>query len=144
MECEKEKKSGGGVKQRRKPTVAWRENDAESQKSNSRKSPLYRIGLCKPSEHPPSMANVPEIIEDKSVVVIGAGMLVVSRIFYVQCIYSAGVIGLSTAIKVQERGDCSITILAEKLPTDSKCIKYTSHWAVSFHILIESVLLRVA
>ncbi|KAH9053180.1 nucleotide-binding domain-containing protein [Lactarius vividus] len=62
------------------------------------------------------MANTPDI-NGKNVVVIGAG-----------------VIGLSTAITVQERGDYSITILAETLPTDSKCIKYTSHWAGAHHV----------
>ncbi|KAI9444298.1 hypothetical protein H4582DRAFT_2071850 [Lactarius indigo] len=62
------------------------------------------------------MANVLEI-NGKNVVVIGAG-----------------VIGLSTAIKVQERGDYSVTILAETFPTDSKCIKYTSHWAGAHHV----------
>jgi D-amino-acid oxidase len=63
------------------------------------------------------MANKSEI-NDKNVVVIGAG-----------------VIGLSTAIKVQERGAYSVTILAEVFPTDSKCIKYTSHWATAHHVL---------
>ncbi|KAH9000765.1 hypothetical protein EDB86DRAFT_3063668 [Lactarius hatsudake] len=62
------------------------------------------------------MANIPDI-NGKNVVVIGAG-----------------VIGLSTAIKVQERGDYSVTILAETFPTDSKCIKYTSHWAGAHHV----------
>ncbi|KAI9458838.1 nucleotide-binding domain-containing protein [Lactarius psammicola] len=49
-------------------------------------------------------------------------------------VIGAGVIGLSTAIKVQERGDYSVTILAETFPTDSKCIKYTSHWAGAHHV----------
>ncbi|KAH9036564.1 nucleotide-binding domain-containing protein [Lactarius hengduanensis] len=61
------------------------------------------------------MVNIPDI--NKNVVVIGAG-----------------VIGLSTAIKVQERGDYFVTILAETFPTDSKCIKYTSHWAGAHHV----------
>jgi len=49
-------------------------------------------------------------------------------------IIGAGVIGLSTAIKVQERGAYSVTILAEAFPTDSKCIQYTSHWAGAHHV----------
>ncbi|KAH9062857.1 nucleotide-binding domain-containing protein [Lactarius vividus] len=63
------------------------------------------------------MVNIPEI-NSKNVIVIGAG-----------------VIGLSTAIKAQERGGYSVTILAETFPTDSKCIKYTSHWAGAHHVL---------
>ncbi|KAF8271887.1 D-amino-acid oxidase [Lactarius quietus] len=50
------------------------------------------------------MANKPEI-NGKNVVVIGAG-----------------VIGLSTAIKVQEKGPYSVTILAEAFPTDSNIL----------------------
>jgi D-aspartate oxidase len=70
------------------------------------------------------MANMSEI-NSKNVVVIGAG-----------------VIGLSTAIKVQERGAYSITILAETFPTDSKCIKYTSHWAGAHHVSAPAADLR--
>ena len=50
-----------------------------------------------------------------------------------------GVIGLTTALKIQEQGGYQVTIIAEVLPTDPKTIKYTSHWAVSFfstHIMI--------
>ena len=55
---------------------------------------------------------------------------------------SVGVVGLSTAIKVQEKGAYSVTILAEAFPTDSKSIKYTSCWAVgSIYALTASVLL---
>ena len=43
----------------------------------------------------------------------------------------AGVIGLSTALKVQENG-YAVTILAETLPSDPKSIRYTSQWAVCF------------
>lgn len=42
-----------------------------------------------------------------------------------------GVIGLTTALKVQESGDYKVTIVAEFLPTDPKTVKYTSQWAVS-------------
>jgi hypothetical protein len=41
-----------------------------------------------------------------------------------------GVVGLSTAIRIQELGH-KVTILAEHLPGDKKTIEYTSPWAVS-------------
>ncbi|KAI0360425.1 D-amino-acid oxidase [Trametes cingulata] len=55
--------------------------------------------------------------EPKNVVVIGAG-----------------VIGLTTALKIQERGGYKVTILAETFPTDPKNIKYTSIWAGAHHV----------
>jgi len=45
-------------------------------------------------------------------------------------VIGAGVIGLSTAIQLQERG-YRVTILAECIPGDPKSIRYTSPWAVS-------------
>lgn len=42
-----------------------------------------------------------------------------------------GVIGLTTAIKIQERGGYRVTVVADTLPSDPKSAKYTSHWAVS-------------
>ena len=42
-----------------------------------------------------------------------------------------GVVGLSTAIRVQETGRYNVTIVAETFPTDPRTIRYTSHWAVS-------------
>ena len=42
---------------------------------------------------------------------------------------SIGVIGLTTALKLQEAG-YSVTIIAEIFPTDPKNVKYTSQWAV--------------
>jgi hypothetical protein len=41
-----------------------------------------------------------------------------------------GVIGLTTALKIQEHGDYKVTIVAETLPSDPKSVLYTSHWAV--------------
>ena len=41
-----------------------------------------------------------------------------------------GVIGLTTALKLQETGRYQVEIVAEILPTDPKNIKYTSQWAV--------------
>ena len=77
------------------------------------------------------MSQVPR----KNIVVIGAGESIFSlKISGSQCSV-AGVIGLSTAIKLQEKGSYAVSIIAETLPTDPKCIKYTSHWAVSFNHL---------
>jgi D-amino-acid oxidase len=45
-------------------------------------------------------------------------------------VIGAGVIGLTTALQIQEKGGYAVTIVAELLPTDPKSIKYTSHWAV--------------
>lgn len=42
----------------------------------------------------------------------------------------AGVIGLTTAIVIQEKGHYKVTIVSELLPSDPKSTKYTSHWAV--------------
>ena len=44
---------------------------------------------------------------------------------------TVGVVGLTTALKIQETGDYQVTIVAEVLPSDPKTIKYTSQWAVS-------------
>lgn len=40
-----------------------------------------------------------------------------------------GVIGLSTALNIQEKGH-SVTIIGKHLPGDEKHIEYTSPWAV--------------
>ncbi|KAF8837094.1 nucleotide-binding domain-containing protein, partial [Paxillus ammoniavirescens] len=45
-----------------------------------------------------------------------------------------GVVGLSTAIKIQERGGYRVTIVAETFPTDPRTIRYTSHWAGAHHV----------
>jgi glycine/D-amino acid oxidase-like deaminating enzyme len=45
--------------------------------------------------------------------------------------FFAGVVGLSTAVKIQERGGYRVTIVTETNPGDPKTIRYTSHWAVS-------------
>ncbi|KDQ60139.1 hypothetical protein JAAARDRAFT_205162 [Jaapia argillacea MUCL 33604] len=44
-------------------------------------------------------------------------------------VVGAGVVGLTTAIRVQETGRHRVTVIAETFPTDPKTIKYTSHWA---------------
>ncbi|GLB39080.1 putative FAD dependent oxidoreductase [Lyophyllum shimeji] len=49
-------------------------------------------------------------------------------------VLGAGVIGLTTAIKIQESGGYHVTIVADTLPSDPKTIKYTSHWAGAHHV----------
>ncbi|KAJ2937063.1 hypothetical protein H1R20_g26, partial [Candolleomyces eurysporus] len=54
-------------------------------------------------------------------------------------VLGAGVVGLSTALKVQETGRYKVTIVAEVLPTDPKTIKYTSQWAGAHHVSFASL-----
>ncbi|KAJ6590474.1 D-amino-acid oxidase [Mycena vulgaris] len=49
-------------------------------------------------------------------------------------VVGAGVVGLTTALLIQERGGYHVTIVAEILPSDPKNIKYTSHWAGAHHV----------
>ncbi|KAF8632057.1 hypothetical protein AX15_002079 [Amanita polypyramis BW_CC] len=44
-------------------------------------------------------------------------------------VIGAGVIGLSTAIKIQEKGGYNVSIISEIFPTDPKDTRYTSHFA---------------
>ncbi|KAH6909425.1 D-amino-acid oxidase [Coprinopsis sp. MPI-PUGE-AT-0042] len=48
-------------------------------------------------------------------------------------VLGAGVIGLTTALKLQEEG-YRVTIIAEIFPTDPKNAKYTSQWAGAHHV----------
>ncbi|KAH0581862.1 hypothetical protein H2248_011541 [Termitomyces sp. 'cryptogamus'] len=50
-------------------------------------------------------------------------------------VLGAGVVGLTTAVKIQETGKYNVSILAEVLPMDQKTIKYTSHWAGAHHVI---------
>jgi hypothetical protein len=63
------------------------------------------------------------------IVVIGAGMSLDSQCSLGFLISITGVVGLSTAIRIQEIGH-KVTILAEHLPGDKKTIEYASPWAV--------------
>jgi D-amino-acid oxidase len=47
-----------------------------------------------------------------------------------------GVIGLTTALKLQEQGTYQVTIVSDVLPTDPKSIRYTSRWAVRSNIYV--------
>ncbi|KAJ7669024.1 D-amino-acid oxidase [Mycena rosella] len=49
-------------------------------------------------------------------------------------VVGAGVVGLTTAVHIQERGGYHVSVLAEILPSDPKNIKYTSHWAGAHHV----------
>ncbi|KAG6850030.1 hypothetical protein H0H93_002234 [Arthromyces matolae] len=48
---------------------------------------------------------------------------------------STGVIGLTSAVKIQESGKYNVSLLADVLPTDQKNTRYTSHWAGAHHVL---------
>jgi hypothetical protein len=79
------------------------------------------------------MAN-PNVEELKKVIVLGAGKGTLCVLSYWSYIHITGVVGLTTAVKIQEHGGYQVTIISEVLPTDAKTIKYTSHWAVSLDI----------
>ncbi|KAF7323833.1 Nuclear export factor [Mycena kentingensis (nom. inval.)] len=49
-------------------------------------------------------------------------------------VIGAGVVGLTTALHIQEQGGYHVTLLAEIFPSDPKSIKYTSHWAGAHHV----------
>ncbi|KAJ7057803.1 D-amino-acid oxidase [Mycena amicta] len=69
-------------------------------------------------------------LETKQVVVIGAGAGSQSK----PNREIDGVVGLTTALRVQEQGGYQVTIVAEIFPSDPKSIKYTSHWAGAHHV----------
>lgn len=72
------------------------------------------IGKSSPCDSDMALSNDDQI---KEIIVIGAG-----------------VVGLTTALKIQEQGTYRVTIVAENFPTDPKSIRYTSHWAVSGYL----------
>ncbi|KAF8156859.1 D-aspartate oxidase [Crassisporium funariophilum] len=49
-------------------------------------------------------------------------------------ILGAGVVGLTTALKIQLQGSYNVTIVADVIPSDPKSIKYTSAWAGAHHV----------
>ncbi|KAI0341357.1 D-amino-acid oxidase [Trametopsis cervina] len=49
-------------------------------------------------------------------------------------VVGAGVIGLTTAVKIQEEGHYDVTIISEIFPSDPKDIRYTSLWAGAHHV----------
>jgi hypothetical protein len=42
----------------------------------------------------------------------------------------SGVVGLTTALRLQVQGNYMVTIVSEIIPSDPSSIKYTSRWAV--------------
>lgn len=67
------------------------------------------------------------------VVVIGAGELI--SVVVTNCEWPLtlpGVIGLTTAVRIQETGRYDVNIVAEHFHSDTKkTVEYTSYWAVS-------------
>ncbi|TFY79292.1 hypothetical protein EWM64_g4722, partial [Hericium alpestre] len=53
-------------------------------------------------------------------------------------VLGAGVIGLTTALVIQQSTDYQVTIIAEHFATDPKSIRYTSHWAGAHNVPAES------
>ncbi|KAF5340298.1 hypothetical protein D9611_007863 [Ephemerocybe angulata] len=49
-------------------------------------------------------------------------------------VLGAGVVGLTTALRIQTEGKYDVAIVAETLPTDPKSIRYTSQWAGAHHV----------
>ncbi|KZT68364.1 D-amino-acid oxidase [Daedalea quercina L-15889] len=49
-------------------------------------------------------------------------------------VLGAGVIGLTTALVIQQKGGYDVAIIAERLPTDPKSIDYCSAWAGGHHV----------
>ncbi|KAF8632904.1 hypothetical protein AX17_004750 [Amanita inopinata Kibby_2008] len=49
-------------------------------------------------------------------------------------VLGAGVVGLTTAVLIQEKANYNVTIVADVLPTDPHNIRYTSHWAGAIHV----------
>ncbi|PBK94623.1 nucleotide-binding domain-containing protein [Armillaria gallica] len=48
-------------------------------------------------------------------------------------VIGAGVIGLTTALRIQETGKYHVAVIAETLPSDPLTIRYTSQWAGAIH-----------
>ena len=70
--------------------------------------------------------------QPKEIAVVGAGtiLLLITRLCIDQGLFFSGVMGLTTAVKIQERGGYHVTLVAETFPSDPKTIRYTSLWAV--------------
>ncbi|KAF9057156.1 D-aspartate oxidase [Panaeolus papilionaceus] len=49
-------------------------------------------------------------------------------------VLGAGVVGLTTALKIQLQGPYSVSIVADIIPSDPKSIRYTSRWAGAHHV----------
>ncbi|EKM76500.1 hypothetical protein AGABI1DRAFT_78624 [Agaricus bisporus var. burnettii JB137-S8] len=65
-------------------------------------------------------------VEKKEIVVVGAG-----------------VIGLTTAIALQEKGQYRVTIIADAFPGDQRSTRYTSCWAGAHHVTLSGKDVRI-
>ena len=77
-------------------------------------------------------------VEKKSITVLGAGERPL-RDFTLRRAYqvdASGVVGLTTALKIQLQGNYLVTVVSEILPNDPSSIKYTSRWAVGCILLL--------
>ena len=72
-------------------------------------------------------------VDKKKVIVLGAGERPLCNCTLPRAyqIGASGVVGLTTALKIQLQGNYMVTIVSEILPSDPSSIKYTSEWAVS-------------
>ena len=74
-------------------------------------------------------------VEKKKVIVLGAGErplwdCILPRAYQVD--HASGVVGLTTALKIQLQGNYTVTVISEVIPGDPSSIKYTSRWAVGY------------
>lgn len=84
-----------------------------------------------PSIMEPSNAPPPK----KEIIVLGAGEPITYKSDLAKYFARPGVIGLTTALKIQLQGVYNVTIIAESLPDDQKSIRYTSSWAVCWALV---------
>ena len=73
-------------------------------------------------------------VEKKKIIVLGAGErtlcdCTLPRAYQVD---ASGVVGLTTALKIQQQGNYVVTIVSEMMPSDPGSTKYTSRWAVGY------------
>ncbi|KZT08034.1 D-amino-acid oxidase [Laetiporus sulphureus 93-53] len=50
-------------------------------------------------------------------------------------VLGAGVVGLTVALTIQEKGGYDVTIIADTFPSDPNNAKYASHWAGAWHAI---------
>lgn len=79
------------------------------------------------------MAQVDTSVQKKKeIIVLGAGEWyhAIARTHGLNCIDGLGVVGLTTALKIQSQGNYNVAVISEIIPSDPRSIKYTSRWAV--------------
>ena len=77
------------------------------------------------------VANEPSV-KKKNIIVLGAGErplrdCTLPRAYQID---ASGVVGLTTALRIQVQGNYMVTVVSEIIPSDPSSIKYTSRWAV--------------